>query len=81
MKLLTVAAQQSIAALDTLIRKCDWHVPQSNELRTSWSEGKHNLDELLPEIISNLFKAAILRRRDRLKQAAEAEARRGKKSS
>lgn len=46
------------------------------ELQTSWTEGKHNLDELLPEIISNLFKAAILRRRDRLKQAAEAEARR-----
>ena len=45
------------------------------ELRTSWTEGEHNLDELLPEIISNLFKAAVLRRRDRLKQAAEAEAR------
>lgn len=46
------------------------------ELRTSWTEGKHKLDELLPEILSNLFKATILRRRDRLKQAAEAEARR-----
>jgi len=43
-------------------------------LRTSWTEGKHNLDELLPEIVCCLFKAASLRRRDRLNQAAEADA-------
>ena len=34
------------------------------------------LDEVLPGIVANLFKAAVLLRRDRLKQAAEAEDRR-----
>ncbi|MGO9564526.1 MAG: hypothetical protein ACLPPV_17895 [Candidatus Korobacteraceae bacterium] len=44
-------------------------------LRTTWHEGKNNLHELVPEIMATFFKAAVLRRRERLKQIAEAEAR------
>ncbi len=47
-------------------------------LRTTWHEGKNNLHELVPEIMATFFKAAVLRRRDRLQQIAEAEARQRK---
>lgn len=50
-------------------------------LRPTWHEGKNNIPELVPEIMATFFKAAVLRRRDRLKQIAEAAARRRRESS